>query len=179
MKKNKTAACLTNIFLSLTVLVWAAEVAAANPRPAVSVSADVKTTVTAKAATLPAAPTYRYNPAGKPDPFKPFIEQEIRTRKKLEAPGALPINPLQRAGMDQFRLVGISGDEQAKIAIVVDVKGKFYPLFVGTYIGLHGGRVVEILSDRVIIEEKTKTEDRAARTKRITMKLRKEGEEIP
>jgi Tfp pilus assembly protein PilP len=51
---------------------------------------------------------------------------------------------------------------------------------VGTYIGQNGGRVVEILSDRIIIEEKIKTEDKKAKTKKLTMKLRKdEGEELP
>jgi type IV pilus assembly protein PilP len=62
--------------------------------------------------------------------------------------------------------------------MVQDVKGKAYPIFVGTYIGQNGGRVVEILPDRIIIEEKIKAEDNKAKPKRLTMKLRKdEGEE--
>ncbi|MGZ6210681.1 MAG: pilus assembly protein PilP, partial [Syntrophales bacterium] len=81
-------------------------------------------------------------------------------------------------GIEQFRLVGISGDDHRRIAIVQDVKGKAYTIFLGTYIGLHGGRVVEILPDRIIIEEKNKAEDKQGKTKRLTMKLRKdEGEE--
>ena len=123
------------------------------------------------------APAYKYNPIGKPDPFKPFIEQELSPKKKAESK-TLPISPLQREGINNFRLVGVSGDDHHRIAIVQDVKGKAYPIFLGTYIGQNGGRVVEILPDRIIIEEKSKAEDKQAKTKRLTMKLRKdEGEE--
>jgi type IV pilus assembly protein PilP len=123
------------------------------------------------------APAYKYNPIGKPDPFKPFIEQDLSPKKKTESK-TLPISPLQREGIDNFRLVGVSGDNHHRIAIVQDVKGKSYPIFLGTYIGQKGGRVVEILPDRIIIEEKMKVEDKQAKTKRLTIKLRKdEGEE--
>jgi len=126
---------------------------------------------------LKTASTYKYNPIGKPDPFKPFIEQELSPKKKAES-RTLPISPLQREGINNFRLVGVSGDDHHRIAIVQDVKGKAYPIFLGTYIGQNGGRVVEILPDRIIIEEKTKVEDKQAKANRLTMKLRKdEGEE--
>ena len=126
---------------------------------------------------LKTASAYKYNPIGKPDPFKPFIEQELSPKKKTES-RTLPISPLQREGINNFRLVGVSGDDHHRIAIVQDVKGKAYPIFLGTYIGQNGGRVVEILPDRIIIEEKTKVEDKQAKTNRLTMKLRKdEGEE--
>jgi type IV pilus assembly protein PilP len=122
------------------------------------------------------AGAYKYNPIGKPDPFKPFIEQELSLKKKSES--KLPISPLQREGITNFRLVGISGDDHRRIAIVQDVKGKAYPIFLGTYIGQNGGRVVDILPDRIIIEEKIKVEDKQAKTNRLTIKLRKdEGEE--
>jgi type IV pilus assembly protein PilP len=120
---------------------------------------------------------YKYNPIGKPDPFKPFIDQELSPKKKTESK-TLPISPLQREGIINFRLVGVSGDDHHRIAIVQDVKGKAYPIFLGTYIGQNGGRVVEILPDRIIIEEKIKVEGKQAKTKRLTVKLRKdEGEE--
>jgi type IV pilus assembly protein PilP len=180
MKKNRTAACVTKILLALIVLLWASEITAADPKAAGTKGTDVKAVET-KAADLKTAPAYKYNPAGKPDPFKPFIDQEISAKKKLEMIQPLPIFPLQRAGTDQFRLVGIAGDESSKIAIVTDLKGKFYPLYLGTTIGLHSGRVVGILADRVIVEEKIKEGDaKKTKTKRITMKLRKEeGEEKP
>jgi type IV pilus assembly protein PilP len=180
MKKNKTAACITIILLALIALLWASEITAADPKTAGTKGPDVKAVET-KAADLKTAPAYKYNPVGKADPFKPFIYQEISAKKKLETIQPLPIFPLQRAGTDQFRLVGIAGDESSKIAVVTDLKGKFYPLYLGTSIGLNSGRVVGILADRVIVEEKIKEGDaKKTKTKRITMKLRKEeGEEKP
>jgi type IV pilus assembly protein PilP len=86
---------------------------------------------------------------------------------------------LQRASIEQFKLVGVAaGYNHSKIAMVTDVKGKFYPIFVGTYIGLHNGRVVEILQDRVIVEETIKAEAKHAKTKRVAIKLRKEEGEV-
>ena len=136
--------------------------------------ADVAET---KTPDVKAAPAYKYNPIGKPDPFKPFIEQELSPKKKIESRN-LPISPLQREALHSFRLVGVSVDDHRRIAIVQDVRGRGYPIFLGTYIGQNGGRVVEILPDRIIVEEKMKAENKKAKTNRLTIKLRKdEGEE--
>jgi type IV pilus assembly protein PilP len=179
MKKNKTAACMTKIILALIIMMWAANSTAADTKAADTKGPDTQVAET-KVANLKAVPEYRYNPIGKPDPFKPFIDLEIDLKKKMELPKALPISPLQRVGVDQFRVVGIAGDEHSKIAMVQDFKGKFYPIFLGTYIGLNSGRVVQILADRVIVEEKIKLEAKKTKTTRITMKLHKEeGEGKP
>ena len=134
------------------------------------------------AAALPPAPTYEYNAAGKPDPFKPFMETDLALkmkkeedlRKKTVGKGG-PISPLQRADIGQFRLVGIAGDANRRMAIVTDgATKKFYPLFVGTYIGLNGGRVAAILPDRVIVQEKAEKKAKKAKIRRMTVMLRKE-----
>ena len=52
--------------------------------------------------------------------------------------------------------------------MVEDMTKKFYPLSIGTRIGINNGKVIEILSDRVIVEEyKTK------KAKKIILKLHK------
>jgi type IV pilus assembly protein PilP len=165
------------ILLASIAVLWLSVSIAALPQPAETKlpAADAAETKTPDVKT---GPSYKYNPIGKPDPFKPFIEQDQSPKKKTDSK-TLPISPLQREGISNFRLVGVSGDDHRRIAIVQDVKGKAYPIFLGTYIGQNGGRVVEILPDRIIIEEKTKAnEDKQAKTNRLTMKLRKdEGEE--
>jgi type IV pilus assembly protein PilP len=173
MEKSKNAACMTTIFLVLISIIWVSEACATEKKVTATKVPEQKeiATVTAE---LKAAPAYRYNPVGKPDPFKPFMDVDTSAKKKLEMQKAPSINPLQRAGVEQFKLVGIAGDEISRIAMVTDVKGKFYPIFVGTYIGLHNGRVVEILADRVIVEETIKADAKHAKTKRMSMKLRKE-----
>src|SRR5271157_1874849 len=151
------AALWLSVSISIAALPQAPETKAPGANVAETKVPDVKTTA-----------AYKYNPIGKPDPFKPFIEQELSPKKKAESK-TLPISPLQREGINNFRLVGISGDDHHRIAIVQDVKGKAYPIFLGTYIGQNGGRVVEILPDRIIIEEKNKLEDKQAKTNRLTL----------
>jgi type IV pilus assembly protein PilP len=128
---------------------------------------------------------YVYNPAGKPDPFKPFIElnpapqknKEEQSKKTLKG---RPISPLQRDELLNFRLVGIARDlEDGKAtAIVQDAAGKkYYPLFVGTYIGPNEGRVASILYDRVIVEEPTgdpAKKGKKAPLRRINLMLHKD-----
>lgn len=136
------------------------------------------------AAAPPAAAAYQYNAAGKPDPFKPFIETDLALKKKMEeeqkkraALQERPISPLQQADIVQFRLVGIAGNRNRRTAIVEDgVAKKYYPLFVGTYIGLNGGRVAAILPDRVIVEEKAEKQAKKAQIRRVTVMLHKEEE---
>lgn len=129
------------------------------------------------------APPFNYRSSGKADPFKPFMETSPVQPKKTDKMSAVkgrPISPLQQAEIDQFRLVGIAGDDERRTAVVEDaVAKKHYPLFVGTYLGPNGGRVVSILPDRVIVEERTQaqTQSKKGKTRRVTVLLHKEEEE--
>lgn len=125
----------------------------------------------------PADPIYQYNAAGKADPFRPFLEMDLTLKKKKEegqkkkavAMGR-PLSPLQQAELGQFRLLGIAGDENKRVAIVAHgPTKKFYPLFVGTYIGLNEGRVAAILPDRLVVEERVETQDKKKR-KRVQVR---------
>ena len=112
--------------------------------------------------------TYSYNPLGKPDPFKPFVDVQITAVKKEKEGKAESIFPLQRVGVENFNLVGIVGDQIRRVAVVEDSTKKFYPLFIGTRIGLHNGKVTDILADRVTVDEL-----HGKKVKRIILKLRK------
>jgi len=57
--------------------------------------------------------TYHYNPTGKADPFKPFIDVELVKKKTVEQSSPLSLNPLQRQTVEQFKLVGIIGGIKA------------------------------------------------------------------
>jgi len=135
----------------------------------------VKTEVTVQQARVLSVTqnTYSYNPAGKPDPFKPLVEPKIikplplkKERKEAETKME-SIFPLQKAEADSFNLVGIIGDQSNRLAIVEDSAKKFYPIVVGTQIGRHNGKVSNILADRVIIDELT-----GKKIKKIVLKLR-------
>jgi len=78
------------------------------------------------------------------------------------------IFPLQRAAVESFRLVGIVGDQVRRVAVVEDTSRKFYPIFVGTRIGLNDGKVTDILADRITVDE-----FEGKKIKRVILKLRK------
>jgi len=121
---------------------------------------------------LPIVPTsidnYSYNPLGKPDPFRPFIVVDVAVKQQTVKKTEASMFPLQRAETEKYRVVGIAGDKDHRVAICEDAAKKFYPLFKGTHIGLYNGKVIEIMADRVIVEEyETK------KAKRVILKLRK------
>ncbi len=92
---------------------------------------------------------YSYNPAGKPDPFRPFIQ--LVSAKGGSNTAAL--TPLQKYEVNQLKLVAIISSPGGNIGLVEDVAGKGYFLKKGTWIGKNDGKVTKILKDRVIVEE--------------------------
>ncbi|MHB8827988.1 MAG: pilus assembly protein PilP [Syntrophales bacterium] len=119
---------------------------------------------------------YQYNVRGKADPFKPFMETDVAViKKKTEAlqkktaeMGNKAISPLQKADIDKFLLVGITGDPGRRTAIVEDKAAKrHYPLFLGTHIGKNDGRVAAILADRVIVEEIVRDNQKKANKRQV------------
>jgi type IV pilus assembly protein PilP len=91
---------------------------------------------------------FTYNPAGKPDPFKPFIQL---TPAKGARGG--PLTPLQKYEISQLKLVAIISAPEGNIALVEDATGKGYFLKKGTWVGKNDGKVTKILKDKVIVEE--------------------------
>ena len=93
-------------------------------------------------------PEFSYNPVGKADPFRPFIQL---TPEKMPKSGFL--TPLQKYDISQLRLVAIITLPEGNVALVEDQQGKGYFLKRGTAIGRHDGKVKAIHKDRVIVEE--------------------------
>lgn len=104
-----------------------------------------------------------YTRKGRVDPFEPFInineeespnspeeEQELERRK--------PQTPLEKIALSQLKLTAILHvpGKNKSIAMVEDQTGKGYVVSQGTYIGEKGGQIVDILEDRIIVEEKYK-----------------------
>jgi type IV pilus assembly protein PilP len=170
---------------------------ASRPSSASPASPAVAATSQPSATTPPPAPAkgtappdssliFHFDPAGKPDPFKPFVDAELALKKRQQEMKllaekqklrAVPLSPLQRLDIGQFKLVGIAGNEGGRKAVVQDMKGKFYPITVGTLMGLNSARVFEIRENSVLLEEPPATKSAKAKKKIIEMKLRKEGDE--
>lgn len=143
---------------------------AVKPGPVQNPTQPAVTPVPAPVPTPAPVDNYSYNPSGKPDPFRPYIVvvDTAALKKQIVKKAATSIFPLQRAETEKYRVVGIAGDKDHRVAIAEDAAKKFYPLLNGTRIGLNNGKVVEIMADRVIVEEYENK-----KVKRIILKLRK------
>lgn len=101
-----------------------------------------------------------YDPVGKIDPFKPLFSDaptiETTTAnipKVVKRKKRIPRTPLERIDLSQLKLVGIVRSSDVDRALVEEVNGKGYVVKKGTYIGVNAGKVVQILSDRIVVEE--------------------------
>jgi len=98
-----------------------------------------------------------YNPEGKLDPFEPLFKKETVSvavgKKKIKR--RKPLTPLERINLSQLTLVGIIQASSGNRALVQETTGKGYVVKKGTYIGTNSGKIVQILKDRIIIEEES------------------------
>lgn len=188
LKRNKLLARSLALVFLLAGFVTAAPAAtppAAKPaevKPAVQQEAKQEARQEAPPLEMP---DYRYDPKGKIDPFKPFVRLELPTpskkgpeKKKLTG----HLTPLQRVALDKVRVTGIAGSSSKRVAMVEDGGGggKGYLVYVGTLIGENGGKVIQILPDRVIVEEKLGESKGKEKSHRVALKLHKEeGEGRP
>jgi type IV pilus assembly protein PilP len=191
LRKSKVLAGSLALVFLLAVSATAAPAAAPPAATPAAKPAEVATAIPAAApATVkPEAaaleiPDYRYDPKGKTDPFKPFVRLELPTPAK-KGPEKKKYNgnltPLQRVPLDKVRVTGIAGSPAKRVAMVEDGAGKGYIVYLGTLIGENGGRVIQILPDRVIVEEKSGEGGKGKeKSHRVALKLHKEeGEGRP
>jgi type IV pilus assembly protein PilP len=100
-----------------------------------------------------------YSAAGKTDPFVPlFRKDETADDRQAASAGKkrkkrVPRTPLERVDLSQLKLTGIIRSPQGNKALVEEATGKGYVVGVGTYLGNQGGKITEILDDRLIVEE--------------------------
>ena len=98
-----------------------------------------------------------YDPEGKIDPFSPLFQEEksssLEISKSYGKRKRGHLTPLEKVDLSQLKLLGIILAKSGNRALVADTSGKGYVVSVGTYIGMASGRVVEVLSDRLIVEE--------------------------
>ncbi len=114
---------------------------------------------------------YRYDPKGKPDPFKTLVTEIKKDEKKKN----LPLSPLQRFSTSEFSLMGVAWTDKERMAMVKSPEGKWYTIYRNTPIGLSGGRVVEILNDSVIVEEKKNDSYGKIHRERVILTLNRNG----
>ncbi len=108
---------------------------------------------------------YRYDPTGKPDPFKSFLKQ-IQLVKDTEA-----LSPLERFDLSQLTVTGIIWATKRPRALVEDPTGKGYIVAEGAGIGKNKGRVLRIDDNRVVVKETYVDFHNKATTKEVDLYL--------
>jgi Tfp pilus assembly protein PilP len=94
---------------------------------------------------------YSYDPTNKVDPFKSFItiREELEEKEASEKPRTY----LETLDLSQLTISAIILAGAEHWALVRDSKGDGHVIKVGTPIGRRGGRVTEILEDKVVVQE--------------------------
>lgn len=93
---------------------------------------------------------YAYSPAGKRDPFRTVLDDQV----EVEAPMAdANCGPLCVWELDQLRVVAVVSGQASPVAMVEDPSGKGHLLRRGMSIGKRGGKITDIRRDRLVVTE--------------------------
>lgn len=114
---------------------------------------------------IAAAEEYSYNPIGKRDPFRSFLNFGARDERET------PRTPLQKFEIDQYQLVGIIWGVDRPRALVEDPEGVGHVMEIGTYIGRNWGKVTQVTSGEVVVTEEYQTIDGELVVNNISMTL--------
>ncbi|OEU53733.1 MAG: hypothetical protein BA868_08845 [Desulfobacterales bacterium C00003106] len=104
----------------------------------------------------PGHPLYSYDPKEKIDPFMPVLGVRPDSGSpdpKKRAKRTAPLTPLQKIDINQMKLVAVITAPTGNRAMVEDASGKGYLISKGTYIGTNFGKVVGILTEKVVVQE--------------------------
>ncbi len=112
-----------------------------------------------------------YNPAGKRDPFVPFLRPEPKTFRF----GQANVPPLQRFELGELHVVGIIWGQKGAYALVEDNEGRGYTVVPGTRIGRGGGVVSRITPREIFVREEFNDYTGAKVVRESSMKLQTAG----
>jgi Tfp pilus assembly protein PilP len=116
-----------------------------------------------------------YDPSGKPDPFQPIFSENLSKAVPTVHQTDCVSNPvLENIDLSQLKLTGIVMTERQPIALVQEANGKGHVISNNMCIGIHGGKVAEILIDRVIIQEEMQDLSGKVKVKKTEKKLRRD-----
>ncbi len=114
------------------------------------------------------------DPEGKADPFEPFMSEPSPVAvQKPHKTDCISHHILETLDLSQLKLTGIIHAESGNRGLVQDGTGKGHIVLEGYCLGVHGGKVSKILSDRIIIHEETEDAYGNISVKEIELKLQK------
>ena len=131
-----------------------AKVGGTKPKPGATTSSAGSTSSGPSSELVTSETGWKYDPTGKPDPFKSFI---LATAAQEETPKVVrrQLTPLQKMPLSEIEsgLKAIIWGQLGNKALVEDATGKGYVVQEGTYVGQHDGIVKKIYEDRIVVEE--------------------------
>jgi type IV pilus assembly protein PilP len=120
----------------------------------------------------PSLVSYTYNPAGKPNPFKPLVVERPQSPvKKVAEVVAEPGTPLEKLELTQLKLVAMIWNIADPKAMVEDKAGRGFIVAKGTPIGKNKGRVTQITYEGIVVNETYETSSGKFNTRDIPIKL--------
>lgn len=166
------------VLISMLILLVLAACSDSGKTPGTPVSAGPK--LASKVATqgtnttsqVQAPPEYVYSAVGKRDPFSPIVVKEGPGAKIGDRP------PLERFGLNEFKLAGVVWGGFGYNAMLEGPDGKGYFVRVGTIIGQNRGVVKKITQNTMVVEEKFKTVTGDTDRRETVVELRKKQEGI-
>lgn len=118
-----------------------------------------------------------YNPARKIDPFEPLIKDESgkHASENLRSSRRTPLTPLEMLDLSQLKLTATirTASGGGYKAMLEEATGKGYLIGLGTYVGIHSGRVTNIMKDRVVVEEEVEDDTGTVVTRKSEIKFHK------
>jgi len=121
-----------------------------------------------------------YSSEGKADPFAPFIKTKAERERDREKSinRRIPRTPLEKVDISQVKLTAIIQSPTGNFGLVEESTGKGYVVTAGTYIGVNGGKIKQILNDRLIVEEEAENVFGKITIREIEVKLHKPAGEF-
>lgn len=136
---------------------------AAPPQPQKATAPKPVAPVVADEAAVEQA-EYRYDPTGKPDPFRSFVKLQDELEEGVTT-------PLERFDLTQLEVTAIIWGTERPRALIRDPAGKGYIVSPGTPIGKNKGRIVAIEDNAVLVKETYVDFRDRATTKEVEMRL--------
>lgn len=108
--------------------------------------------------------SYHYDPIGKRDPFLPYAK--LREVVITEAKQELPVEPMQRWDVNQYKVIAIIWDSTRPRAVVKDPDGQMHNISPMAKFGKHDGYVASIREGELVIIEKIEDEGKITKVTR-------------
>ena len=140
--------------------------------PKMAAEAAVARTVGDNTVVVSSADAPVYNPAGKRDPFMPFIRPPVKV-PVTEVPAGPPTLLTQDLGA--FKYVGMIWTPRAVRGLVEDVEGKGYSVTVGSHLGRGGALVTRITDKEIVVKETSRDYAGAQVVRETSLKLKNAG----